>query len=241
VKTGAAVLLIVTALAVTGCSESGTGPTQPGPTSTDVALGGTAAPTITVITPKPLTAPTTRPRTSSPSPRAEPSTKPSAEPSRPPSTSQRRKPSAPMRRSTPIRVAIPAIGVDSGLMRLGLKRDGSLQVPPNAFPAGWFTGAPTPGEKGPAVIAGHVRWSGQAGVFARLARLKPGDRIVVTRQDRSAAVFRVNRVKQYPKSRFPSSAVYGDLDHAGLRLITCGGLRSDKYEANVVVFADLVS
>jgi sortase (surface protein transpeptidase) len=148
-----------------------------------------------------------------------------------------------LRKSTPIRVTIPAIGVDSGLMRLGIQRDGSLQVPPNGFPAGWFSGGPTPGEKGPAVLAGHVRWAGRAGVFARLARLTPGDRIVVTRQDRSVAVFRVTRVRQYPKSSFPTAAVYGDLDHAGLRLITCGGLDqvAEKYRANVVVFADLVT
>lgn len=148
-----------------------------------------------------------------------------------------------MRPSTPIRVVIPAIGVDSSLMRLGIKRDGGLQVPPNGFPAGWFTGGPTPGEKGPAVIAGHVRWAGRGGVFARLAYLRQGDRIVVTRQDRSRAVFRVARVEQYRKSSFPSAAVYGDLGHPGLRLITCGGLDrvSEKYEANVVVFADLVS
>ncbi|TCO44335.1 sortase family protein [Kribbella antiqua] len=147
-----------------------------------------------------------------------------------------------MRKSTPIRVTIPAIGVDSGLIRLGITRKGSLQVPPNGFPAGWFTGAPTPGETGPAVIAGHVRWAGRAGVFARLAWLEPGDTIVVTRQDRTTAVFRVSRVQQYPKASFPSAAVYGDIDHAGLRLITCGGLDSvsAKYEANLVVFADLI-
>ncbi|WP_269087190.1 class F sortase [Kribbella sp. ALI-6-A] len=148
-----------------------------------------------------------------------------------------------MRRSTPTRVSIPAIGVDSSLMRLGLQSDGALQVPPNGFPAGWFTGAPTPGERGPAVIAGHVRWSGRAGVFAKLSRLKPGDKVTVTRQDRSTAVFRVSRVQQYAKTGFPSAAVYGDLDHAGLRLITCGGFdpRSKEYEANLVAFAELIA
>ncbi|WP_134124311.1 class F sortase [Kribbella kalugense] len=148
-----------------------------------------------------------------------------------------------MRKSTPIRVKIPAIGVDSALVRLGLKRNGSLQVPPNGFPAGWFTGAPTPGERGPAVIAGHVHWAGRAGVFARLAQLKPGDSVIVSRQDHSTAVFRVSRVQQYPKTSFPSAAVYGDINHAGLRLITCGGLdyESAKYEANLVVFADRIS
>nr|WP_239062364.1 class F sortase [Streptomyces sp. SID13031] len=238
-KTGAAVLLVATALAVAGCtSGSDTGATQPGPTSADVAPSGTAAPTTvitsTVLTPKT----TTPPRKSSPVLRSEPSD----EASQPP-PGQGRGPSAPMRKSTPVGVAIPAIGVDSGLMRLGIKRNGNLQVPPNGFPAGWFTGGPTPGEKGPAVIAGHVRWSGRAGVFARLALVRPGDSIVITRQDRSVAVFRVTRVRQFPKSAFPTAAVYGDLDHAGLRVITCGGLddASNKYEANLVVFADLIT
>jgi hypothetical protein len=48
--------------------------------------------------------------------------------------------------SAPVRVQIPAIGVDSELMALGLTDDGTLEVPPTGFPAGWFTDAPTPGE-----------------------------------------------------------------------------------------------
>jgi hypothetical protein len=242
-RTGTAVLLLTAALTVTGCtSESGTGPTQPGPPAAGVVPDGTAAPTTTVITPaKPAAGTPYRTPTGKPTPELRP--KPSAVPPRPSSPGQGRGKPASLRRSTPIRVVIPAIGVDSNLMRLGLKSDGTLQVPPNGFPAGWFTGAPTPGERGPAVIAGHVRWSGRAGVFARLSRLKPGDTITVTRQDRTAAVFRVSRVRQYPKSGFPSAAVYGDLDHAGLRLITCGGLdpTSNTYEANLVAFADLIT
>jgi sortase (surface protein transpeptidase) len=245
-RTGAAVLLLATALTVAGCTtESGTGRTQQGAVAADVAPSEPAAPTTTVITPTPNTptvgtpSRTTAQGKHSPGLRSEPS----AEPSRSSPSAEARGRPAPLRKSTPIRVTIPAIGVDSGLIRLGLKRNGTLQVPPNGFPAGWFTGAPSPGERGPAVIAGHVRWSGRAGVFARLAWLKPSDTIVVTRQDRSTAIFRVSRIQQYPKSRFPSAAVYGDIDHAGLRLITCGGLDyvSEKYEANLVVFADLIT
>ncbi|TDO54145.1 sortase family protein [Kribbella sp. VKM Ac-2571] len=245
-RTGAAVLFLATTLTLAGCTtESGTGQTQ-GAQSAEVASGA-AAPTTTVITPTPSTpntGPPTKRRTvavgkDTPAPRTEPSAEPSQ---RSPHGHGRGKPAS-LRTSTPIRVRIPAIGVDSGLMRLGLTRNGSLQVPPNGFPAGWFTGAPTPGETGPAVIAGHVHWSGRPGVFARLALLKPGDKIMVARQDRSTATFRVSRVQEYPKATFPSAAVYGDIDHAGLRLITCGGLDAvkKKYEANLVVFADLIA
>lgn len=146
-------------------------------------------------------------------------------------------------RSVPVRLQIAAIGVDSTLLELGLKQDGAMEVPPGGFPAGWYTGAPTPGELGPAIIAGHVDLKGP-GVFYDLHTLKSGDRVTITRQDGSRPVFRVTRLQQVPKDRFPTKAVYGNIGHAGLRLITCGGTfnrQSGHYEDNIVVFADLVS
>jgi hypothetical protein len=146
--------------------------------------------------------------------------------------------------SRPVRVQIPSIGVDSELMDLGLQVDGTLEVPPTGFPAGWFTGAPTPGERGPAVIAGHVDWAGSPGVFAELRDVVVGDEVTVQREDGSTAIFRVVEVGQYPKDDFPTAAVYADLDHAGLRVITCGGdfdSAAHSYLDNTVVFADLVT
>lgn len=145
-----------------------------------------------------------------------------------------------MAKSEPVRLRIPAIDVDSKLMDLGLKKNGTLETPPGAFPAGWFTGAPTPGELGPAIIVGHVRYQ-TPGVFARLTELRPDDQILVKREDGSTAKFRVTRLAHFEKSAFPTKKVYGNIDHAGLRLITCGGLDADTnvFEENVVVFADL--
>lgn len=145
-------------------------------------------------------------------------------------------------RSVPVRLRIAAIGVSSELMDLGLKKDGTMEVPPGGFPAGWYTGAPTPGELGPAIIAGHIDMNGP-GVFYNLHRLKPGDEITVTRKDGTKPVFRVTRVGQYTKASFPTKLVYGNIDRAGLRLITCGGPfnnASGHYEDNIVAFADLV-
>jgi len=149
-----------------------------------------------------------------------------------------------MAASRPVRVQIPAIGVDSDLVDLGLQDDGTMEVPADGFPAGWFTEAPTPGELGPAVIAGHVDWGGSPGVFWSLRDVVAGDEISVVREDGSTAVFRVSQVGQYSKEAFPTAAVYGDLDHAGLRVITCGGdfdHAAHSYEDNTVVFADLVA
>jgi sortase (surface protein transpeptidase) len=147
-----------------------------------------------------------------------------------------------MATSTPVRLQIPAIGVDSELMALGLQGDGSLEVPPQGFPAGWYTGAPTPGELGPAIIAGHVDWDGSPGVFFALRDLAPGEEVIVEREDGSTALFRVQSVQQFPKESFPTDAVYADIDHAGLRLITCGGSfdpQARSYRDNIVVFAEL--
>jgi sortase (surface protein transpeptidase) len=143
----------------------------------------------------------------------------------------------------PVRLVVPAIGVDAALVRLGLTGAGALDVPTTAMSAGWYTGSPVPGRIGPAVIAGHVHWSGVPGVFAHLADLGVGDRIVVTRSDGTAATFAVERVATYAKTRFPTKLVYGSLEVAGLRLITCGGYdaTAHAYEANVIAFATLVT
>ncbi|HEY7046404.1 MAG TPA: class F sortase [Jatrophihabitantaceae bacterium] len=148
--------------------------------------------------------------------------------------------------SMPTRLDIAAIGVHSPLLQLGVNPDGTVQVPPLAKDsrAGWYRYSPTPGQLGPAVILGHVDSAKYGpGVFYRLHDLRPGDIVDVTRADSSRARFRVARVAEYPKARFPTDEVYGNVDHAALRLITCGGdfdRSSGNYLDNVVVFADLV-
>lgn len=144
--------------------------------------------------------------------------------------------------SRPERVLIPALGVDSAMMDLGLQDDGTMEVPPDGTTAGWYALSPTPGEVGPAVLAAHVDWKGEPGVFFRLRDTEPGDEVRVRRADGTTAVFTVERVEQYAKDGFPSQDVYGDVDGAELRLITCGGEfdgGTGDYEDNIVVYARL--
>ncbi len=148
-----------------------------------------------------------------------------------------------LERSVPVRLQIETIDVDTDLMALGLNDDASMEVPPEGFPAGWYTGAPTPGQLGPAVLAGHVSWRSAEGVFHRLAELEPGDEVVVEREDGTRVVFVVTSVEQYAKDAFPTAEVYGDIDHAGLRLITCGGpidSATRSHADNIVVYASIV-
>jgi len=149
----------------------------------------------------------------------------------------------PLGRSEPTRLRIPAIGVDTGLMRLGLRPDHTVEVPPltAGAPAGWYERSVTPGEPGPAVILGHVD-SARHGpaVFHRLGALRPGDRVHVGRADGGTVGFVVTAVLRYPKRAFPTARVYGPSSDAGLRLITCGGAFDRvrrSYRDSVVVYA----
>jgi sortase (surface protein transpeptidase) len=149
----------------------------------------------------------------------------------------------PLAPARPARIRIPSIEVDSALVELGLQADGTLQVPADGTAAGWFTGSPAPGQIGPAVVAAHVDWNHRPGVFFRLRDLARGDEVDVDRQDGTTARFEVLEVEQYPKDAFPTERVYGDIDHAGLRLITCGGefdRAARSYRDNVVAYAGLV-
>ncbi len=149
--------------------------------------------------------------------------------------------------SPPVALSVPAIGVDASLIDLGRTPDGAIEVPslddPDSKP-GWYENSPAPGSLGPAIILGHVdsREFGP-GVFFSLNQLKPGDSIDVTRKNGTVAIFTVDTVRTVQKSDFPTSEVYGNLDHAGLRLITCGGEFDENarsYESNIIVFASLV-
>jgi hypothetical protein len=148
----------------------------------------------------------------------------------------------------PVRLRIPAIGVDTGLQRLGREPDGTIGVPtgPHEWDmAGWYAGGTRPGDPGSAVMLGHVdsKRDGPA-VFFRLRELRRGDEIRVVRADGSTVRFAVDRTQQYPKSRFPTDDVYYPTLTPGLRLVTCGGsfdATAGHYRSNVIVFATLRS
>ncbi|MBK5229127.1 MAG: class F sortase [Actinobacteria bacterium] len=150
-------------------------------------------------------------------------------------------------RSKPVALDIPSIGVHSVVQYLGQTADGALEVPapgPHYNEAAWYRYSPTPGSLGPAVVLGHVDSAADGpSVFFRLGELRPGDRVSITRADDSVAVFIVDEVHRYAKDNFPTELVYGDINHAGLRILTCGGAFDDStghYLDNIVVFASLV-
>ncbi|MGW6394803.1 class F sortase [Streptomyces sp. NPDC055103] len=148
-------------------------------------------------------------------------------------------------RSLPVRVQLPAAGVDTGpVLELGLAADGTVEVPSvqDADRIGWYDKGVTPGETGPAVLIGHFDTARGPAVLKNVSRVRVGDEITVTRADGKAAVFRVRELEQVDKDAFPSTKVYGDTKRPELRLVTCGGELVDGHRPdNIILYADLVA
>ena len=186
---------------------------------------------------------TTSPAAPVPASPASPAGAPSGSPSEAPGVRAAPGPRV-LEASEPVALEIPATSTRTELLHLGLRENGSLEVPPEGpgSPAGWYAGSPTPGERGPAVLLGHVNATGGGpGAFAGLRSLAPGDRIEVAREDGSTVVFVVDRGQQYAKDDFPTLEVYGNTAGAELRLITCDGYdpATGLFDDNYVVYASL--
>jgi LPXTG-site transpeptidase (sortase) family protein len=149
-----------------------------------------------------------------------------------------------LKRSVPVRLRIPEIGVNAPISEVGLNSDDTVQVPPldDHNLAGWYKYGPTPGQKGPSVLLGHVDSVTGASVFFSLKDLKKGDKVYVQLEDGKTATFVVDGLQRVSKTTFPTNDVYGTLSYAGLRLITCGGsfdAATGHYEDNIIVYAQL--
>lgn len=142
----------------------------------------------------------------------------------------------------PTRLSIPALKVDTTVVRLGLNPDKTIEVPSDPGQVGWYARGPAPGQQGPAVLLGHLDSATGPAVFYQLSTLSAGSEVVVSREDGSVARFAVQRVASFPVDSFPTDQVYGVTTDPELRLITCGGqysLIQRRYLTNVVAFAVL--
>ena len=151
----------------------------------------------------------------------------------------------PLARSVPVSIRIPNIGVSAPVMEVGQNADGSVQVPPleDHNLTGWYRYGPSPGQRGPAVILGHVDSLTGISVFFYLKDLHAGDRVYVTLTDGKIATFAVDGVQKVDKDAFPTAFIYGKASDPSLRLITCGGPFDEAtghYLDNIIVYAHLI-
>jgi sortase (surface protein transpeptidase) len=143
----------------------------------------------------------------------------------------------------PVRIVIPAIGVNARVIPLGLNPDQTIQVPTNPTDTGWFRPGPEPGEQGAAVIVGHVATRSGPAVFYRLRNLRVGQVIKIRLRDGSTVRYVARSMIAVLKSRFPTNRVYARTTQPTLRLITCAGKLNPStghHPENYIVFASIV-
>lgn len=139
----------------------------------------------------------------------------------------------------PQSIDIPSIEVEAPLMKLGLSKDGEVELPPYEKPkmAGWYTGSAVPGDKGASVIIGHVDTKTAPAVFFKLRQVRKGEIVKVERSDGKVVKYKVDSVEQVSKDHFPAKRVYIE---DGLKLVTCGGkfdYAKGEYVDNIIVYA----
>jgi hypothetical protein len=139
----------------------------------------------------------------------------------------------------PAQLLIPALNVHRAVEEVGVNRSGVMNVPVNAWNAGWYKGGPVPGAPGDAVIEGHAGYPGQPMIFGKLSTLRPGDQIVVVLADGSQRLFVVVSKATFPVGSAPAGMAepYGP---PRLTLITCTGsfdANSFSYSRRLVVEA----
>jgi sortase (surface protein transpeptidase) len=145
----------------------------------------------------------------------------------------------------PVRLRIPAVGIDANIESLAPLANGVMDVPHSVGDAGWLRTGVAPGASGNAVMTGHLDdGAGQPAAFWTLNRLRRGDTILVTTATGAELRFVVLRVGRYDRHEVPLVALFGPSREANLNLVTCAGpyLRSERsYRDRLVIYTRLVS
>jgi sortase (surface protein transpeptidase) len=141
----------------------------------------------------------------------------------------------------PQRLSLPSLGVDAGVVPVGLEADGGMEVPADVTQVGWYSPGVQAGAAGTAVLAGHVdsRTQGPGALFD-LRRMEPGDPVVVS-GDGETTEWRVTGRTRYAKDELPLDEIFRWDGEPRLVLITCGGdfvAEDGHYRDNVVVYAE---
>ncbi len=208
-----------------------TGPTEPTPLPTSTALP--VQPTL-ASTPTPLATPVAAPLTVT----TDPNTATAAPASQTPTP-------RPANYVIPNKIKIPSIQVDTFVERVGVTKEGNMDVPKNIWNTAWFgNGGYRPGDPGNAVIAGHLDAPGTVAVFWNLDKIKVGDKVILTDQSGKTMTFEVYDKQVYPINNAPLQTIFGPSNEAHLNLITCGGTfdrSAHIYNKRLVVYTRLAA
>jgi LPXTG-site transpeptidase (sortase) family protein len=144
----------------------------------------------------------------------------------------------------PVRLLIPAIGVDAPITVKGLRPDAVMDVPDGPEDVAWYNFTARPGMGGNAVISGHLDYRNYgAAVFWRLKELREGDIVEVRLADGSVLRYQVSLRLSYDARLAPVPEIVGPTSREVVTLITCGGTfdsGSRSYSQRLVVRAERI-
>ncbi len=123
----------------------------------------------------------------------------------------------------PLRLVVPAIGVDAPVAALDLTGDGTMPAPAGAAVVAWYTFSAPAGRDGNVVLAGHRDWQGRRGVFFALGQLRLEDEVWLQDTTGSWSRYTVVWSASYPDAAAPLEALLGPTERPALTLITCSG------------------
>lgn len=163
---------------------------------------------------------------------------PTASPSESPTTT-------PKSIEKPVRIRIPKLSVDTLIEEVTTDNLGRMDIPKDYNNTGWYSLGPKPGEKGSAVIDGHVDTpDGKPSVFASIDTLFPGDIIEIEDKKGSVNKFEIVSSTDYKLDDIPLDKIFDNkINEARLNLITCSGAwdkNTKMYQNRFVVYAKLV-
>jgi sortase (surface protein transpeptidase) len=141
----------------------------------------------------------------------------------------------------PVGIRVDVLGVEAPIVPVGTTDDQMLELPTDAATVAWFRSGPAPGGSGSAVLAAHVDYAGQPGVFFDLDLLEPGSQIDVAFADGTWRSFATTGpAVLLPKGALPVDVVFRRGGEPVLTLVTCGGVFDRvrrSYEDNTIVTA----
>jgi LPXTG-site transpeptidase (sortase) family protein len=132
----------------------------------------------------------------------------------------------PVDEALPVRLSVPSAGINAPIEQVGALANGDMATPTRSpwVDAGWYSDGPHPGEKGSAVIDGHLdRPGGAPAVFWYLRDVHAGDAVYVTERNGQQLRFHVTHIAYYTPQNAPLQDIFGNNSGVYLNLITCAG------------------
>ncbi len=142
------------------------------------------------------------------------------------------------------KVALPSLGVEAPIVRVGVDTKAQMVVPKNARDVAWLDqGDMLTGPTQNLVLAGHINYSRRAGSFSRIQSLRAGDIVNVSLNGKKLQ-YRVQWTCLFDRQTTQAARIMGYTENPSVTLISCGGVfdRSARtHNKRVAVRAELIS